>query len=635
MKQYNRNFPYIMAVIMVIISMLAIVSLITYNNNRFNQEGENSNSIDFVIGVSQADLEEPWRIIMTEEIKEEAKKHPNLRVIYMEAAGSYEKQIEDIKELEAYSIDLLIISPTNSAKITPIVSEIYQKMPVIVLDRGIEGYDYTLYIGPDNVRVGKQVGEYIGKLLGNEGGNIVEIKGVTDSYATKERSFGLQTSLSEAVNINRLYEIDAGWNRDRAEDKMYDLYKDYKNIDVVFAHNDAMALGAYRASVYSAYEKPISFIGIDGLEGKNGGLDLVERGVLDCTYICPTGGKEAVQYAMDILSRQKGIPKKIILRSTQITRENLKEYRNEKIYNYRERDMTKKTVLGFCNVGKEGGWREANEASIKNAAKEADIELIYSEAELSQQRQIEILRSFIQMKVDVISFSPVVESGWDEILKEAKAAGIPVIIADRMIKTENDSLYTTFLGSDFREEGRRAARWIDEHYKGLERVNILEIQGIQNSTPTVERKIGFNEIIVDSNKFQIIHTAYGNFTFENGRKIMQDYLGAHSKDEQQIDVVFAHNDDMALGAIEAIEAFGLKPGTDIKVVSIDAIKNAILAIRDGKLNCSVECNPLIGPQLMKVVRDILSSKQMPMMIITEETVFTQENYKREWLNRPY
>ncbi|MDF2614353.1 MAG: Periplasmic binding protein domain containing protein [Clostridia bacterium] len=635
MRLYNRNLPYVVAIIMILFSILSIAGIILYNNNRFNTAQYSENEIEFVIGVSQADLEEPWRIIMTEEIKEEAKKYPNLRVIYMEAAGSYKKQIRDINELKAFGVDLLIVSPTDPSKLTPIVSETYQEMPVIVLDRGIEGYDYTLYLGPDNGRVGKQVGEYIEKVLGKQGGNIVEIKGSADSHSTKERSEGFQGILKDYHNINIIESIDADWNRDRAEDKMYDIYKNPKKIDIVFAHSDAMALGAYRAYTYSNYPHPIKFIGVDGLPGINGGLDLVEKNILTSTYICPTGGKEALQYAMDILSKQKGIPKKIILRTTQITKDNLEEYKLQQNELPLIHNPNEKIVLGFCNVGKEGGWREANAASIKNAAKEADIELIYSEADLNKERQIEILRSFIKMKVDVISFSPVVESGWDDILKEAKAAGIPVIIADRMIKTEDDSLYTTFLGPDFREEGRRAARWVASNSSKDDVVNVVEIQGSKNSTPSVERKIGFNEIISGDKRFRMIHSSYGDFTFKNGKEIMKNLLEVESKYGSTIDVVYAHNDDMALGAIEAIEEFGFKPGIDIKIVSIDAIKQAILAIKDGKLNCSVECNPLLGPQLMKVIKDIEAGKQTPMMIITEETVFTQEAFTREWLNRPY
>ena len=635
MRFYKRNLPYIIALAMILVSIIYIAGMINYQFNRFAFSEDQKDNIEFVIGVSQADLQEPWRVIMTEEIKEEAKKYPNLRVIYMEAAGSYKKQIEDIKELEAYDIDLLIVSPTSTSQLTPVVSEVYQKIPVIVLDRGIEGYDYTLYIGPDNGIIGKQVGERIKKVLGDTGGKIIEIKGTSDSHATKERSEGFRAVFSEDTKMSILESIDAGWNRDLAEDKMYDLYKIYKGINVIFAHNDAMALGAYRAYKNSGYAYPVKFIGIDGLQGNTGGLDLVEREVLDATFICPTGGKEAVQYAMDILNRQKGIPKKIILRTTQITKENLKAYQQEQSKNLPPVDQHKKIVLGFCNVGKEGGWRKANAASIKNAAKEADIELIYSEADLNQKKQIEILRGFIKMGVDVISFSPVVESGWEEVLKEAKTANIPVIIADRMIKTKDEHLYTTFLGSDFREEGRRAARWLMSNISQDKPINIVEIQGSKHSTPTVERKIGFNEVILKNENLRVIHSANGDYTFEKGKEIMKYYLQIETKYSNKIDVVYAHNDDMALGAIKAIEEFGLKPGEDIKIVSIDAIKDAIIAIKDGKLNCSVECNPLIGPQLMKVVKDIVYGKKMPMMIITEETVFTQEQYTREWLNRPY
>lgn len=631
MIENKRISVYKITVIMLVICSIFISILLVYNNRYFNGDRDSEDSVKFLIGVSQAELIEPWHIVMTKEIKEEASKYENVKVIYTDAAGSEEKQIADINNLIAYGIDILIISPTNSEQITEVVSEVYKSIPVIVLDRGVQGYDYTLYIGPDNDVVGRQVGKYVDEVLGESGGNVVEIMGASESDPTKERSEGFKSTINNIYNINLLEQINAGWNRDRAEDKMYDIYNTYSKIDLVFAHNDAMALGAYISYRNSQYKNHVKFIGIDGLPGERGGLDLVEKGIFDCTFICPTGGKEAIQFAMDILNKENGIPKKVILRSTKITKDNIEEYKLEQQKKLNLKEEEKTITLGFCNVGKEGGWRAANSISIKNAAKAEGIDLIYTEADLNQEKQIEIIRGFINMGVDVISFSPVVETGWEEVLKEAKEAGIPIILADRMIKIENDLLYTTFLGSDFREEGRRAARWvINNVYKG-EPLKVLEIQGTIGSTPTIERNIGFQEIISKYELIEVVDKPSGGYTLKKGQKVMNEFL----KSQKEIDVLFAHNDDMALGAIEAIENRNLKPGVDIKIVSIDAIKDAIIAIKDKKLNCSVECNPLLGPQLMKVVKDAVSGKDLPMKIITEETVFTQEEFNYEWLNRAY
>lgn len=291
-----------------------------------------------------------------------------------------------------------------------------------------------------------------------------------------------------------------------------------------------------------------------------------------------------------------------------------------------------KITLGFAQVGAESGWRTANTDSIKEAAKEAGFELKFSDAQQKQENQIKSIRSYIQQKVDVIAFSPVVESGWDTVLKEAKDAGIPVILTDRAVDSSDTSLYKTFIGSDFVEEGRRAGEWLLAQFKDADGdVNIVELQGTTGSAPAIDRKAGFEELIQGDAKLKIIASQTGDFTRAKGNEVMQSFLKAHS----DIDVLYAHNDDMALGAIEAIEAAGLKPGDDIIIISVDGVKDGFVAASEGKINFIVECNPLLGPQLMQAVRDVLDGKEIPHRIVTEEGVFTSEDAKRELPNRKY
>jgi simple sugar transport system substrate-binding protein len=292
----------------------------------------------------------------------------------------------------------------------------------------------------------------------------------------------------------------------------------------------------------------------------------------------------------------------------------------------------KKIVLGFSQVGAESGWRTANTKSIQESAAAAGIELKFSDAQQKQENQIKAIRSFIQQKVDVIAFSPVVESGWDTVLKEVKDAGIPVILTDRAIDSSDDSLYVSFLGSDFVEEGRRAGRWVVEQFKDHEGdVNIVELQGTVGSAPAIDRKAGFEEIIGADPKFKIIASQTGDFTRAKGKEVMQAFLKAH----KDIDVLYAHNDDMALGAIQAIEAAGLKPGEDIIIVSVDGIRDAFVAASEGKINFIVECNPLLGPQLMDLVKKIVAGEPVPKRIVTEERTFTIEEATAELPNRQY
>ena len=293
----------------------------------------------------------------------------------------------------------------------------------------------------------------------------------------------------------------------------------------------------------------------------------------------------------------------------------------------------KKIVLGFSQIGAESEWRTANSESIKSAAKEAGIELKFSDAQQKQENQIKAIRSFIAQKVDVIAFSPVVESGWGTVLREAKAAKIPVILSDRAVDEKDSSLWVAFMGSDFVEEGRRAGRWLVDKMKDQKGdVNIVELQGTVGSAPAIDRKKGFEEIVKADPKFKIIRSQTGDFTRAKGKEVMEAFLKAEGK---KINVLYAHNDDMAIGAIQAIEEAGLKPAKDIVIISIDAVKGAFEAMIAGKLNVTVECSPLLGPQLMQAAKDLVAGKTIPKRIVTQEGVFPMEVAAKEFPNRKY
>jgi simple sugar transport system substrate-binding protein len=289
-------------------------------------------------------------------------------------------------------------------------------------------------------------------------------------------------------------------------------------------------------------------------------------------------------------------------------------------------------TMGFSQVGAESGWRTANTKSVQDAAKNAGIELKFSDAQQKQENQIKAIRSYIQQKVDVIAFSPVVESGWDTVLKEAQNAKIPVILTDRAVDSKDTSLYKTFLGSDFVEEGRKAGKWLVEEYKdSTDPVNIVELQGTTGSAPANDRKAGFQEIIGAESKFKIVASQTGDFTRAKGKEVMEAFLKA----QPDIDVLYAHNDDMGLGAIEAIEGAGKVPGKDIKIITVDAVKDGMQALADGKINYIVECSPLLGPQLMDLAKKVVKGEQVPARVVTEETTFTQDQAKQVLSTRQY
>ncbi|WP_311922871.1 ABC transporter substrate-binding protein [Microbispora sp. H10836] len=291
-----------------------------------------------------------------------------------------------------------------------------------------------------------------------------------------------------------------------------------------------------------------------------------------------------------------------------------------------------KLVMGFAQVGAESGWRTANTKDIQESAKTAGVELKFSDAQQKQENQIKAIRSYIQQKVDVIAFSPVVESGWDTVLKEAQNAKIPVILTDRAVDSKDTSLYKTFLGSDFVEEGKKAGQWLVDQYKdSKDDVNIVQLEGTTGSAPANDRKSGFQEIISADPKFKIIASQSGDFTRAKGKEVMEAFL----KSNPDIDVLYAHNDDMGLGAIEAIEGAGKVPGKDIKIITVDAVHDGMQALADGKINYIVECSPLLGTQLMDLAKKVVKGEQVPQRVVTEETTFTQEQAKEALPNRKY
>jgi ABC-type sugar transport system substrate-binding protein len=298
----------------------------------------------------------------------------------------------------------------------------------------------------------------------------------------------------------------------------------------------------------------------------------------------------------------------------------------------------KSIVLGFSQIGAESEWRTANTTSIQTAAQEAGITLRFSDAQQKQENQIKALRSFIAQRVDVIAFSPVVETGWETVLREAKAANIPVILTDRAVEVTDETLYVSLIGSDFVEEGRKAGRWLVDYYTSGEGkshqgdVKIVELQGTVGSAPANDRRNGFAEIIAADPRFKVIRSQTGDFTRAKGKEVMEAFLKAEGRN---INVLYAHNDDMAIGAIQAIEEAGLKPGTDIIIISIDAVRGAFEAMIAGKLNVSVECSPLLGPQLMDAVKKVAAGETIPRRIVTEESVFPKETAAEVLPTRKY
>lgn len=299
-----------------------------------------------------------------------------------------------------------------------------------------------------------------------------------------------------------------------------------------------------------------------------------------------------------------------------------------------------KLILGFSQIGSESAWRTRNTQSIFEAAEENDIQIIFDDAQQKQENQLKAIRSFIVYQVDVIAFVPIVEDGWDNVLTEAKEAGIPVILVDRQINAD-PSLYAGFLGEDGLEEGRRAARFLVNKCKNRKStINIYEMSGTENSSVVRDRANGFREIINANPKFKIIHSEDGDFLRSRGKEIAENLISKSNRkdglffENQKIDVVYSHNDSMTLGMLDSIENFGVNTKNTI-IISVDAEQKSIDALTAGKLNCVVECNPNLGPKLMELVKEIAEGNTIPRITYNTETVFTENDDFSKYEPRGY
>lgn len=286
--------------------------------------------------------------------------------------------------------------------------------------------------------------------------------------------------------------------------------------------------------------------------------------------------------------------------------------------------------IGFAQTGAESAWRTANSESMKAEAAKRGIDLKFSDGQGKQENQIRALRSFIAQKVDAIVLAPLVETGWDPVLRDAKRAGIPVIITDRSIVTADESLYVCFIGSDFLEEGRMAAAWLAKKTGGKGR--IVELQGTPGSAPANDRRKAFAEGIAQHPGLKIIDSQSGDFRRTGGKEVMEAFIKKHGK---SIDILYAHNDDMALGAIQAIEEAGLKPGKDIVIVSIDAVREGVQAVVDGRINCTVECNPLFGPKVYDTITRVLAGEKVERKSFNKDELFDATNAAAALPTRQY
>ena len=278
-------------------------------------------------------------------------------------------------------------------------------------------------------------------------------------------------------------------------------------------------------------------------------------------------------------------------------------------------------VVGFSQVGAESDWRNANTLSMQTAfSAENGYRLIFDDAQQKQERQITAIRNFINQSVDYIVLAPTTERGWDTVLTEAKAAGIPVIIVDRMIETENPDLFTCWIGSDFRSEGDTAVAWMDSTFKGMP-LDIVHLQGNIGSSAQIGRTDGLDAGLAAHPDWNLVFRGSGDFTQAKGQELVEGLL----ESGVSFNVIYSENDNMAYGAIDALKKAGLKPGEDVTIISFDASSTALHMILSGEISYDVECNPLHGPRVRAVIEQLRKGEIPPKYTYVEETAFDKNS----------
>jgi len=295
-----------------------------------------------------------------------------------------------------------------------------------------------------------------------------------------------------------------------------------------------------------------------------------------------------------------------------------------KVYTYA--DMT----VGFIQTGSEGGWRGANTASFKETATQLGINLKFYDAQNKLENQVSAFRNFIaDPEVNVIILAALETTGWDDVLKEAKAAGKVVVLEDRRIDASED-LYATYIGSDFTEEGRKSGNEMCVLLEGMDKKNVVELVGNVGSSAAKDRGVGFRETMGECG-IVITETQTANWSATEGKDVMAAFL----KKSTDIQGVFAQNDEMGLGAALAIKEAGLKPGTDVKILTVDATAGAFKAMIAGEINTVVECNPLLAPQVYEAALKALNGETLPKWVPSQEGVFYQADAEKIFPSRTY
>jgi simple sugar transport system substrate-binding protein len=561
--------------------------------------------VKFLIGVSQANLSEPWRISMTDEIQRQAALHPELRIIVADASDSLGKQIGDVEKFEGLGVDLLIISPLESEAITPTLTRVYQSIPVIVLNRSVDGDDYTLFIGPDNARIGQEAGRFVARTLKVTGGKVLEVLGRSASPPTLERAEAFRQEIAANPLITLQSPVLANWLRDGAEDLVLERLQTDPPPQVIFAHNDAMAYGAWLAAEKLGLAKKITFLGVDGLPGPRGGLEMLRSGILDGTFLSPTGGKEAVAYALALLRHEGEQPKKVILGTRFLSQADLGSSAGVKTV-----PPDRPRTVGYFASTSQNSWTLSLRDSARAALRKGGWTLV------EVGREAKILPSGL----DAFVVEDIDRGKEDRLRREAAEAeavsrSLPLFLIGPQPPSGDDGGWSLALGPDPAEEGRRAGRWLAD--QNLTR--ILELIGPRENAGAAEWSEGLSRGLVEREGAPVTLRVLTDGTRNGTREAVARVLASG----QNVDSVFAPSDEGILGTLDALRTRRLAPGRDVKIAGVGASPEVFEALKAGLVSCVVRSPSDLGPLLRNDIVQALAEPGVPRRLVTSRDVLTR------------
>ncbi len=622
----------------------------------------------YVIGMSQANKAEPWREAMNSQIEAAAKAYPEFEVVFQDAAQDNAKQVSDVENLLTQGIDLLIISPNEAAPLNDIVKQAWDNcVPVIVLDRNLVDPNYSMFIGADNVAIGRGAGQYAAQWCKDNGRTecrIAEIRGLEGAPPAKDRGDGFRQGLVDGglSEDNIIFSQNADWLRERAVPAAAAAFQSNPDIDVLYGHNDPMAEGAYIAAQDAGIDvSKVLFIGIDALPTPDGGIMSVLEGRLGVTFVYPTGGKQAIEWARLILEEHVNPPLWEVLPFDEVSPANAQDVCNAfacpnaeaapaateapevvappaaEGWTMYTSDMVTGTVLpgweypangsalpdgcpvpatkdhyviGMSQANKAEPWREAMNSQIAAAAATyPDLEVVFQDAAQDNAKQVSDVENLLTQGIDLLIISPNEAAPLNDIVKQAWDSCVPVIVLDRNLVDPN---YSMFIGADNvaigRGAGQYAAQWCKDN--GRTECRIAEIRGLEGAPPAKDRGDGFRQGLVDGGLSE------DNIIFSQNADWLRERAvpaaAAAFQSNPDIDVLYGHNDPMAEGAYIAAQDAGIDV-SKVLFIGIDALPTpdgGIMSVLEGRLGVTF-VYPTGGKQAIEWAHLILTQHVAP------------------------